>query len=243
MPAVNLSDAQADAAAREYALKHGVDYLSALQAVLQPKPDDRTMSNYSSEQDLRLNESAGLYARSNRVSYAEALQLVAVSGGASFSEAPDSPAQVLQSANIEIFRAGVHLNDGNETLSFSQRDVQAIADGYRPELHEAPLVLGHPESDRPAYGWVKRLTATADGRLLMRVAKVDEAFARAISDGRYIKRSASFYRPNAPENPTPGQWYLRHVGWLGAHPPALKGLADVNFSSAINGHSAGFLIG
>ena len=42
----------------------------------------------------------------------------------------------------------------------------------------------------------------------------------------FKKRSASFYPPGHPANPTPDRPYLRHVGFLGAQPPAVKGLAD-----------------
>ena len=47
---------------------------------------------------------------------------------------------------------------------------------------------------------------------------------------RFPKRSASFYPPQAPNNPTPGKWYLRHVAFLGAQPPAIAGLKDIQFS-------------
>jgi len=45
-----------------------------------------------------------------------------------------------------------------------------------------------------------------------------------VDAGRYKFRSASFYEPNDPSNPTPGSWHLKHVGWLGAQPPSVKGL-------------------
>ena len=45
--------------------------------------------------------------------------------------------------------------------------------------------------------------------------------------GRFKKVSASFYTPDSPHNPVPGVYYLRHVGFLGAQPPAVKGLAPV----------------
>jgi hypothetical protein len=49
---------------------------------------------------------------------------------------------------------------------------------------------------------------------------------------RFKKRSASFYAPDDPSNPKPGVWYLRHVAFLGAQPPAVKGLKDIEFSEA-----------
>lgn len=38
--------------------------------------------------------------------------------------------------------------------------------------------------------------------------------------------------PYGPANPKPGAYYLRHVGFLGAQPPAVKGLAPVEFAES-----------
>ena len=51
-----------------------------------------------------------------------------------------------------------------------------------------------------------------------------------VAAGRFKKRSASFYTPDSPNNPKPGVYYLRHVGFLGAQPPAVKGLKEVAFA-------------
>ncbi|MFV9531209.1 hypothetical protein ACNUIM_32120 [Pseudomonas aeruginosa] len=41
----------------------------------------------------------------------------------------------------------------------------------------------------------------------------------------YKKRSASVYLPDSPGNPgLPGKRYLRHIGFLGAVPPAVEGI-------------------
>ena len=106
---------------------------------------------------------------------------------------------------------------------------------YSPTRHEAPLTLGHPADNLPAYGWVKSLRATDDGRLMMLAGDVTPEFSEAVTAGRYTTRSASFYPPGAPNNPAPGNWYLRHVAWLGAQVPAVRGLADVNFEGAGDG--------
>ncbi len=50
-----------------------------------------------------------------------------------------------------------------------------------------------------------------------------------VKAGRFKSRSASFYHPDNPNNPKPGVYYLRHVGFLGAQPPAVKGLKAVEF--------------
>ncbi|OIO04834.1 MAG: hypothetical protein AUJ49_02085, partial [Desulfovibrionaceae bacterium CG1_02_65_16] len=52
---------------------------------------------------------------------------------------------------------------------------------------------------------------------------------------RFKKISASFYLPDSPANPAPGVFYLRHVGFLGAAAPAVKGLKPVAFAAGEEG--------
>jgi hypothetical protein len=60
--------------------------------------------------------------------------------------------------------------------------------------------------------------------------------AKDLVSKRHFKSvSASFYTPTAPNNPTPGKWHLRHVGLLGAVPPAVKGLRALSFAEAEEG--------
>lgn len=131
--------------------------------------------------------------------------------------------------HIEIFRAGRHIDDAGTAHVFSAGDLDQIAGGYNPALREAPLTVGHPASNLPAYGWVKGLEAYA-GLLTMSPHQVEPAFAEMVQAGRFKKRSASFYAPASPSNPTPGRWYLRHVAFLGAQPPAVAGLKDIQFA-------------
>lgn len=132
---------------------------------------------------------------------------------------------------IEIFRGGTHTDMRGTTLAFGESEIAGIAAAYDPALSEAPIVIGHPRTDAPAYGWVKSLSARGD-RLYAEPDQVDAAFAELVESGRYKKVSACFYRPAAPANPKPGAYYLRHVGFLGAQPPAVKGLAPVEFAES-----------
>lgn len=140
-------------------------------------------------------------------------------------------------AEIEIFRAGKHVDDSGKTHEFSDATVAAMATSYNPALREAPLCVGHPAGNLPAYGWVNGLSV-ADGVLKMNTHQVEPQFAEMVKAGRFKKRSASFYPPDSPNNPTPGQWYLRHVAFLGAQPPAVAGLKDIKFSESDSGESA-----
>lgn len=134
---------------------------------------------------------------------------------------------------IQIFKPGTHTAMSGTALSFSESDLAACAAAYDPAKHEAPITVGHPKHDLPAYGWIKSL-AFADG-LEALPHQVDPAFAELQSAGRFKKVSASFYTPDSPQNPVPGVYYLRHVGFLGAQPPAVKGLRTPEFAEAEEG--------
>lgn len=134
----------------------------------------------------------------------------------------------------EIFRAGTRTDNNGNTVTITADDVAAIASHYDKAKHEAPIVVGHPTTNAPAFGWVEKLTAE-NGVLFANFAEVDDDFADLVRKGRYKKVSASFYPPKHASNPEPSNFYLRHVGFLGAHPPAVKGLAAINFADDEDG--------
>lgn len=135
-----------------------------------------------------------------------------------------------------IFRTGKHTAMSGATLDFSEAQLKAAVAAYDPALHEAPITVGHPKDNLPAYGWIGALHFSEEtGEIEVDPTQVDPAFAELVEAGRFKKRSASWYLPDAPNNPKPGTLYLRHVAFLGAQPPAVKGLRDVSFSDAETG--------
>lgn len=133
---------------------------------------------------------------------------------------------------VEIFRGGKQTDsegkehDGN-TL------IQKAIDTFDTAYHEPPLVIGHPKHDDPAYGWVRELkkdTTNETSVLLAKFKDVVPGFADAAKNGLYKKRSVRFYPDGR----------LRHVGVLGAVPPAVKGLANVAFKDDEQGISFEF---
>ena len=122
---------------------------------------------------------------------------------------------------IEIFRAGEHTPKSGVTEYWSIDDLDEIIKNYDPKKSEAPLVIGHPKSNEPAYGWVEGLKRVGEV-LLAKFKQVDPCFAKMVRNGRYKKRSVSL-RGNT----------LNHVGFLGAVHPAVEGLADFSSSSEI----------
>lgn len=130
---------------------------------------------------------------------------------------------------IHIFKAGKHTSSQGQSLEFTENHLKASVQAYDPSIHEAPIVVGHPKSNAPAWGWVSSLDYSEDG-LNALPDQLDPDFEEMVQAGRFKKVSASFYAPDSPNNPVPGVFYLRHVGFLGAQPPAVKGLKGIDFS-------------
>lgn len=135
---------------------------------------------------------------------------------------------------FQIFRVGSFVSMNGQKVTFDAYDLMAIAVAYKPELQQAPLVLGHPISNEPSYGYVRGLYV--EGEALYAQAEVDDRLLEMVRDGRYMNRSASFYLPGMAGNPSPGTYYLRHVGFLGATPPGVKGLPNLDFSEDQQGN-------
>ena len=122
---------------------------------------------------------------------------------------------------FEILKTGKFLSSNGQEKEFSQTDLENIASSYDPSVSEAPLVIGHPKTNDPAYGWIENLKVTGD-RLIAKAKQVVPEFLDAVKNGLFKKRSVSLTQDGK----------LRHVGFLGAELPAVKGLKDLAFSES-----------
>ncbi|MGD8305725.1 MAG: hypothetical protein PVF17_03645 [Ignavibacteria bacterium] len=124
---------------------------------------------------------------------------------------------------FEIFKTGSHTSDKGVSKDYTLDELNFIAESYNPKEDEAPIVIGHPQDNDPAFGWISSLSVSEDGSLFAEAPddKLHPDFLAALKEGRYKKRSISL----TPEGK------LRHVGFLGAAKPSVKGLADIQFSS------------
>lgn len=133
---------------------------------------------------------------------------------------------VRMTLRIPIFTPGEHTAMNGVSRAYPAELLQDGANAYDPTTFHAPVVLGHPEHNHPAWGWVDSLQFV-DGVLWAVIGDLDADFAKWVREKRYKKVSASFYLPDSPANPKPGTLYLRHVGFLGAAAPSLKHLPEV----------------
>lgn len=128
--------------------------------------------------------------------------------------------KLLDGGWLAVFKTGQHTDMHGFTRQWTGEDLASIVRNYASKEHEAPLVIGHPKLDDPAYGWCKEVRA--NGTLLeVQVHQVVPQFASLVEQGQYKKRSIALDGDGA------GGWRLRHVGFLGATPPAVAGLPDL----------------
>ncbi|MBI5410165.1 MAG: hypothetical protein HZA14_12445 [Nitrospirae bacterium] len=120
---------------------------------------------------------------------------------------------------ISIFKTGAHTDSAGNTADYDETYLDGIVSKYNPAKHTAPVVIGHPKVNAPAWAWVD--SVKREGQILYyRERDPQPEFNEMRKRGLFKKRSISLYSDGS----------LRHVGWLGAQPPALKGLEDVVFN-------------
>lgn len=132
-------------------------------------------------------------------------------------------------ALLHVFRAGTHTATDGKAYEFSEADIADLVDSYDPKLSRAALVVGHPKIDDPAFGWAAEFSRDG-GEVFATPEAVDPQFAEMVNAQRFSNISLSVYLPESPGNPKPGHFYPRHIGFLGAQPPAVKGLQRPQFS-------------
>ena len=152
------------------------------------------------------------------------------------SNEPLTSQQKKKSVHIEMFRAGPQISSTGQKLMFTEEDLDQVVGTYAPNDHEAPLIIGHDQTDgTPALGWVKNLWRK--GKALWGNVELTPKAEKLIRDGVFKKVSSSFYLPEAETNPHPGKLALRHLGLVSI--PAVKGLTafsegEINEEKIIN---------
>lgn len=130
---------------------------------------------------------------------------------------------------VELLRVGTFTSAEGQDVTFTKEDLKSLADAYDPDLFESPAVIGHPRMDDPAFGWVKGLRVEGD-KLIGDIGEVVSSFADAVRRQLFKKISVQIWPAGNKASPKPDGPYLKHVGFLGAAAPAVKGLRPVSFS-------------
>jgi len=106
-------------------------------------------------------------------------------------------------------------------IKITQQDLKDMAADYSPKLQEAPIDTDH-WGFGPALGWVSELRVAGD-KLQAKLTKVSDQLREWLKSGAYRSRSVAMDMPHI----STGRVYLTALSFLGAAPPAAKGLDPV----------------
>ena len=120
---------------------------------------------------------------------------------------------------IDICRAGIWRDTQGHDVRLDEDRLDQIVAAHAA-ADPAPVVIGHPETDAPAYAWIDGLRRIGD-RLQAKLRDIAPSFREAVEAGRYSGRSIALEGDR-----------LRHLGFLGGRAPAVPGLAPTRFASA-----------
>ena len=118
---------------------------------------------------------------------------------------------------MEVFRAGKQTDSSGHTKEWTEKDLDKIVEKFN-QGDDIPATIGHPEEDGPAWGWFKKVYRKGN-TLFAELSDVVDEFGTMLKKRMFKKRSIAL-RPDLS---------LRHIAFLGAAAPAVKGLEDFAF--------------
>lgn len=123
-----------------------------------------------------------------------------------------------------VFVGGEQTDSSGKTQTWSDDDLDQIVTNTNARIanniyNGAPLVIGHPQTDDPAFGWVESVKRIGH-ELYAKGAKVSELLTTGVKDGLWPNRSVRIGKSD-------NGYYLRHIGFLGAAAPAVEGMDPV----------------
>lgn len=120
---------------------------------------------------------------------------------------------------VEIFRSGEQTDSQGRTAVFTNADLDSMVKNHRP----SPIVIGHPKTDSPAWGWSKGLKRVGN-KLYGKYKDVVASFEKMVENKQFPERSIKI------EQLEEGGFRLVHTGFLGAVAPAIEGMERMAFS-------------
>ena len=140
-------------------------------------------------------------------------------------------AEKIKIDKVAIFRTGSHTASNGTKRRFTQRDLDSMVKNFNAGQYKPAVVIGHPKLEDPRYGDVVSLKR--EGALLFADMEVAPEFHNILTKGLYTNRSIRAV-------PFGDGYKLRHVGVLGAEPPAIEGLPPMQFADAEEGITIDF---
>ena len=136
---------------------------------------------------------------------------------------------------ITIDPQHAHSNALGEPMSFARSDALDLVASYDFAADPAPIIIGTPKMDDPAFGWVSGLSIAA-GKIVATIENLSSKLAEAIREGAFKGVSMDAYPPTHPHNPKPGRWYLKHISYRdGPSIESIRGIATQPHRSGVGG--------
>ncbi len=117
-----------------------------------------------------------------------------------------------------IFNTGRHTDWLGREKDWTLEDLEKIKFNFESKKLNSPITIGHIKTFSPAYGWVDELKIEGD-KLYASFKDLVPEFVEACKKGLFKERSISLDK----------DLNLRHIAFLGAQAPAIKGLEQFQF--------------
>lgn len=121
----------------------------------------------------------------------------------------------------EVFKTGKHTDSRGNKKDWTIEDLDKIVYQFENVHKDAPICVGHPKSNTPAYGWVDKVKRIGE-KLYVSFKNVLPEFKEAHEKGLFKNRSISLDK----------DLNIRHIAFLGAQAPAIKGLEPFCFEDS-----------
>jgi hypothetical protein len=123
---------------------------------------------------------------------------------------------------IELFRRGLQIDSNGVKKEWTDSDLKEMASNFDAG-DSFPIVVGHPKTNSPAFGWGADVKVE-DGAIFAKFDKLDPKFIEWGQRGNIRNRSVKIVKG-------PKGYKIAHVGFLGAAPPAVEGMASIEFAA------------
>lgn len=123
----------------------------------------------------------------------------------------------------EIFKGGIQKDSNGYERNYSDEDLDNICQNFKTQNPDVPICIGHPKQTAPAYGWVNSLQRIGHS-LYCDFKQVQKEFKTAVNSGLFKTRSVCIDLD---------KMQLKHVAFLGAAAPAIKGMEQFTFAETL----------
>lgn len=131
----------------------------------------------------------------------------------------------MKKIKIPFLKPGNYIDMNSNPVSIDKSTLDKIIEATKSFAYQDddfPLVIGHPKTDGPAWGWIKKTSIVNEDDVLVALADQEDVVPEFKDwfGKKLFKKVSVKLRPD---------FSIQHIGFLGAKPPAVTGLPAVAF--------------